>query len=105
MACFAAAPAHGSVEDLLDKARHSQLVLGDLEAAIRLYTEALADKSHTAARQATVHLRIALCYVGTQQPEKAKGHLVKNLYEDETVPAAVRSRATEMRERIRRRQP
>lgn len=102
---LAAAAARGGVEDLLDKARHAQLVQADPDAAIKLYREALADKSLTAARQATVHLRIALCYVATQQPEKAKGHLAKHLFEDEGVPAAVRIRATELREKIREAEP
>jgi tetratricopeptide (TPR) repeat protein len=101
----AAATTAQDVDDLLVRARHAQLVQGDLEAAIELYAKALRDTSLTAAREATVRLRLAGCYVRTRQPEKAKGHLAKATFEREGVPASVRRRAAELREAIKESEP
>jgi tetratricopeptide (TPR) repeat protein len=92
-------------EDLLVRARHAQLVQGDFEAAIELYRKALRDKALTAAREATVRLRLAACYVRTGQADKAKGHLSKATFEREGVPATVRRRAAELREAIKESEP
>jgi len=102
---LAALATAGEIDNLLDKARHAQLVQGDFEAAIRLYGKVLANRSLPVDQQATVRLRLAVCYVATKQPEKAKGHLAKHLFEGDKVPSAVRRQATELRFRIRENEP
>lgn len=94
-----------SVDEVLVRARHAQLVQGDLAAAIALYREALRDKSLEPARQAAVHLRLAACYHDSGRPEEAKGHLAMGIYEREGVPATVRLRAAALRERIKKSEP
>jgi len=96
-----AAGAPESVEEILFRARHAQAVQGDLELAIRLYREALEDRSLSPARQAELHLRLALCYEEQKQPEQALDpHLNPRLYDDPEVPTDLRRLAEETRLRV-----
>ncbi len=102
---FCALVAADGADHLLVRARHAQLVLGDLHAAIALYHEALGDKSLPAPLQAEAHLRLAVCYVESGEPKKANGHLGKGLYDKPGVRASVRLKASELRDQLRAAEP
>lgn len=94
-----------TTEEILFRARHAQLVEGDLELAIRLYREALEDKALPRDRQAEAHLRLALCHEGMNDWAHADLHLVPAIYAGPEVPAEVRRLADEARLRVQAKTP
>jgi tetratricopeptide (TPR) repeat protein len=91
------------VEDLLFRARHAHEVRNDLPEAIRLYREALQDRSLGSALQAEIHLRLALCLEEGKEYRAALGHLAAGTYEGAS--PEVRRRAGEVRRRVEERLP
>jgi len=83
--------------EVLFRARQAQLVLGDLELAVRLYRQALDDETLPVATKAETHLRLARCYEDLKDWARADLHLAPALFEGDGVPAAVRRLADEAR--------
>jgi len=95
----------GSTEQLLLRARHKQLVQGDLAGAERLYREALKDRSLGPGAQARVRVRIASCLVRRGRYDVAEPFLAERIYARDEVDPAVRRLAAELRARVRRERP
>jgi tetratricopeptide (TPR) repeat protein len=89
-----------TTEEILFRARQAQLVLGDIELAVRLYREALEDAALGAGAKAEAHLRLALCYEEIEDWSRADLHLGPAIYAGDGVPAEVRRLADEARLRV-----
>ncbi len=92
-----------SVDELLLRARHKQLVAGDLVAAEQLYKQALSDRSLDAAAQARIRVRLASCLVRRGKLDIAEPYLEERLYAVPGVSAAVQRLARKLRDQVRRR--
>ena len=92
-----AAVAHAeTTAEVLFRARQAQLVLGDIDLAVRLYRQALDDETLPVGTKAETHLRLALCYEELKDWARADLHLAPALFEGEGVPAEVRRLADEL---------
>jgi hypothetical protein len=89
-----------TTEEVLFRARQAQLVLGDLDLAVRLYRQALEDTALATAAKAEAHLRLALCYEELEDWARADLHLVPAIYAADGVPADVRALSDEARLRV-----
>jgi hypothetical protein len=97
LAIAAAVASAESTEAVLFRARQAQLVLGDLDLAVRLYREALEDAALAVGPKAEAHLRLALCYVELEDWARADLHLLPAIYAADGVAAEVRRLADETR--------
>jgi hypothetical protein len=96
--CAAAAAETG--EELYYRGLHAEKVQGDRRAAKALYARALEDRGLAPARQAELHLRLAICLEALEAPGDALGHLGEAIYAAPGVPDATRRRADAVRNRI-----
>jgi tetratricopeptide (TPR) repeat protein len=94
-----------TADEILFRARHAQIVEGDLALAIRLYGEALADAALPRERQAEAHLRLALCHEEARDYARADLHLLPELYAGTEVASDVRRLADETRLRVQAKLP
>jgi len=92
-------------EDLLFRARHAEIVQGDLQGAIGLYKQALEDTALDAAHQAGVHLRIATCYERLGNYQEAAHHLLPRMFAAQGVPDRTRRLAADVLRRVEERTP
>ncbi|HEX5137323.1 MAG TPA: hypothetical protein VFY93_10140 [Planctomycetota bacterium] len=97
LAISAAIAGAETTEEILFRARQAQLVLGDLDLAVRLYRQALEDGTLPVEAKAETHLRLALCYEKLEDWAHADLHLAPALFEGDGVPAEVRRLADEAR--------
>lgn len=105
LAIAAAVARAETTEEILFRARQAQLVLGDLDLAVRLYRQALEDGTLAPAARAETHLRLALCYKDLEDWARADLHLAPANYAGESVPAEVRKLADEARLHVQAKTP
>jgi len=100
---LAAAAVADPTSELLLQARHALYVKGDPGAAIALFERALQDRALSPARQAEIHLRIALCWEELEDWPEALHHLGPHMFE--AAPEELKQLAARARQRVEARLP
>ncbi len=89
-----------SSEELLEKAIYTEQTVGDLDAAIEIYSQILEDAAADRPYLAQARFRLAMCYAKTGQDTEAAealDRLIRDFPEEEKIVARAREELTNLR--------